>query len=329
MENYLLNLQKGDYISARRPRYNGSNEIVVDNKKIRPYIVLEVYEDMILAVAVTSNPNNHHNFEIGPWNYARVNDLYLIPKSDIQNIYNNKALSPKIFEELMAQIEYFIDKKDILYNKKIKLLFHKALFKMIKEKSYKMMVESGKKYEVGDVVYRYHMPNKKYVIDQVVSDGYLAYRVNQDERGNVIDFESTIKLIKDEVYCLSFKVDLSLYQQEKDIFIKNKYRKNTDRVVSGNNRKIVLDTGDIVRFNQKKYLVICRDKDYKNIVAIPYDSNYIFEKIVKIPLSDCRRVKMNLSNEELVLILKKVLMNIDVSRKEYFQNIISMKIKKL
>ena len=73
------------------------NEIIPIEKKIRPFIVLTIYDEKLLVASVTSNGNNRHNIEVAPWSYAKTNDVVVITEIDKTFVYLSNKRTNKTF----------------------------------------------------------------------------------------------------------------------------------------------------------------------------------------------------------------------------------------
>lgn len=317
----------GERIYAHRPVYNSSDELYPTDKKIRPFVILGINGDELLVVSVTSNKKNRHNIEVAPWSYARINDLYLINTLDIVEI--KEKIDDNVFNNLIYSIYFCIMSNDnVLYDNKVKEIFLKIYEKGIRKDIYQLLNRKPNSFQEREIIYVRNNNDKKYVIDKIVDEGYLAHRIVFNEEKLDIDFSSQVMLVNDEIYLSDGFVSLEEYNEKRDSYIKKKYAQNYSNHKEYNNSQNVYNSGDIIKYKGKKYFVIYKNSENK-LVCIPYNGNYLLDHIKNIKYNDCVRCNIELSKEEIISILKKVAFNIQIFHNPMLQNRISVKIKEL
>ena len=117
-----LEISMGDLIWANRPLYNKCDEIMPDEKKIRPFLVIKEYPNgEVLVVSLTSNYKHACNIWLKSDYWARTNDLYLINKRDIINVFN--SVDEKQIDLVFEECFYWLNNGNVLYDEIIKERF--------------------------------------------------------------------------------------------------------------------------------------------------------------------------------------------------------------
>ena len=324
MNTNTRGIEIGDIAFLHRPIYNRSEEIIPEEKKIRPYCVLDIIGDELLVVGLTTKEHGHFTYKISENSYAIVNDLYLINSRELVNTKGN--VDENVFDNIICCIYQAIISKDhISFDENIQKLFMDKYEKKLVDELLSLLVKK-KKFQERDIIYQYENPDKKYIIDKITEDGYLCYRINLDNEILDIDFSSRIMLLKDGVYFIVKNVSEEDYNNRQRGYLKKKYA-NTHSDYQPR-KKVYYQSGDILKCNGKEYFLIYENSEQK-LVSIPYKGNYLLDHIKYLNKYECKKSNIRLSNKEQVAILTKISSNLQIYHNEFLQNAIAAKIKKL
>lgn len=313
-----------DIVFLHRPIYNHHKEIIPEEKKIRPYCVLDIIGDELLVVGLTTKEHTNFTYQVKNGSYAMINELYLINSRELNDIKGK--VSKSCFNKMIELIyDAIITNYHILFNEHIKNLFMDKYQKVIEDKIFLLSIPE-KEFHERDIIYSYENSKQKYIIDKIYEDGYLCYRINLENDVLNIDFNSHIMLSKDGVYFIVKNISEEDYNNRQRGYLKKKYA-NTHSDYHPK-KKIYYQSGDILKCNGKEYFLIYENSEQK-LVCIPYQGNYLLDHIKYLNKYECKKLDIRLSNKERVSILKKVSSNLQIYHNEFLQNAISAKIKKL
>lgn len=311
-------------VFLHRPIYNQSNEIIPEEKKIRPYCVLDIIGDELLVVGLTTKEHGNFTYEISEGSYARINDLYLINSRELVNIKGK--VEDNVFENLIGSIYKVIKSRNhISFDERIQNLFMNKYQKIIEEALLSLLMKKTTKIQERDIIYQYGKCDQKYIVDKITEDGYLSYRISANSILN-IDFSSQIMLSKDMNYVVTQKVSEEEYIMREQAYLRKKYA-NTHSDYHPK-KKVYYRSGDILKCNGKEYFLIYENAEQK-LVCIPYQGNYLLDHIKYLNKYECKKSNIKLTNDERVAILTKISSNLQIYHNPFLQNAIAAKIKKL
>lgn len=313
---YYRDLNVSDYeiVWAHRPVYNNSDELYPEDKKVRPFFVIKnLDDDKLLVSAVTSKKHPRHNYQVDTNTFVTINDFYIISKRDITKC--GMILSKETVDNLFKKFYICLKRKESLYSDEIKTIF----LSICKEYFVK---ETQNTFNKGDIIYLTNVPYNKYIIDDLSENIYWAYRVITLEKDNYeIDFSSRIMLEKSKYHSLYDSMDLETYNLlKKEKLNRIKQEKNNNNLY----HRFDIETGGIIKYENKEYFVVFITSNNKYL-CIPYQGNYLLDKIVTIDKNKVKFIKY-LANSEIIEILNTLYSNINVQIDNKLQNKLYMKI---
>ena len=313
-----LNIFDYELIWAYRPIYNNSDELYPIDKKVRKFLVLKnLDDDKLLVLSISSKEHFKYHYKIGKNSYAVLNNLYIISKKDI--VKRENILPNDIIDIVLKKCLDCINENTISYNDEIKKIFLNLC------KEYFTQKPKGT-FNRRDIIYLPDLPDKKYIVDDFRKYAYWAYRIVSDKENNEgnykIDFSSRIMLEKNKNYLLYDSIDLEVYKFLKEKSL-NKLRQEKNQ---SNNlyHKFDIETGGIIKYDDKEYFVVFITGTGKYL-CIPYQGNYLLDKIVTIDKNKVKFIKY-LANSEIIEILNTLYSNINIQIDNKLQNKLYMKI---
>ena len=319
-----LIIEEGDEIWAYRPIYNGTEEICPLDKQIRPYIVLKLYDNRVLAAPITSNTSHQYNYPLRYGSDVAVNDLYIIKDCNI--IRHVRSFNKAVIDDIYRCYYKSIEGNHMVFPDEVKQAFLDAYNDRFEQNTTHKEISY---YDVGDIVFLEKYPERKYIIDEVCDDKYYGYHIISEEindaLGCEIDFSSRIMLEKEDYYSFLIHLSKAKYFKRKKQSLSIIREEHLNRKKRKSN--INAYTGSIVEFNKREYFIIFITTENR-YYCIPYNSNYQLDKIRVFNKGDVKYVKQ-LSNEEALNILEMVRSNLSILGNEKVQNKIYMKILEL
>ena len=318
-------IEIGDIVFLHRPIYNRSKEIIPEEKKVRPYCVLDIIDDELLVVGLTTKEHGDFTYQIKEGSYAVINDLYLINSRELVNIRGK--VEGNSFNNIIGNIYKVIKSRcNISFDEHIQTLFMNKYQSFIEEKLISFIMKKTKEIQERDIIYQYGNSSQKYIVDKVTEDGYLSYRINFDNNILDIDFRSQIMLSKEMNYLVVKNVLEEEYNKREQAYLRKKYA-NTHSDYQPK-KKVYYRSGDIIKHDGKEYFLIYENSEQK-LVCIPYKGNYLLDHLKYLNKYECEKINIRLSNDERVAVLTKVSSNLRIYHNSFLQNAIAAKIKKL